>query len=69
MTEKGMDMDYGDAFKDMPEAYSDYVMSSIARNVESEQSEADRARADGKPRWIYDAVLGWQYVIILYEDN
>ncbi len=29
-----------------------------------EQSEADKAIADGKPRWIHHDILGWKYAVI-----
>ncbi len=71
-----MDMNNGDAFNDMPEEYREYREDiqggKMAVNVGADDplvsigdSEADKAIADGKPRWMYLEQPGWQYVIVL----
>jgi hypothetical protein len=63
-----MDMTHGDAFNDMPEEYREYreenEASRYSEVATEEQSEADKAIADGKPRWMHHENSGWKYVVI-----
>lgn len=57
-------MSIGDALKDMPEEYVEYVETK-----EPEQSEADKAIADRKPRWMKQPELRWLYVVFLRREE
>lgn len=73
-------MSIGDALKDMPDEYREYVENGEAAQARSwrgefgwpldvEQSEVDKAIADGKPRWMCHPELGWQYVVFIRRKD
>lgn len=54
-------INYGDAFNDMPEEYREYVEANMLNA--DDMPEADKAIADGKPRWI-KIKDGWEHVVV-----
>ena len=54
----------------MEERYVEEILpNGITPEEFKEQSEADKAIIDGKPRWMRHPELGWQYVIFTHREH